>query len=114
MDSIHKTSILQRILNKKALKKVLIKIDTILNDEELESYYSSHKWIDKEYIQTYMIENKEKEKENIFSLYFATEYFKSKYKKEPILSELTPSEEELLLKYFFRLHRNFDKLFHLN
>lgn len=109
-----KLSFFQKLNNKITTNKVMNQLDQILNEEAIQKYYSTHKWIDDEYIQKYIKEDKSLEKNQIFSLYFATEYFKRTYHKEAILDQLSEEEKRKVFRYFFLIHKNFDKYFHIS
>lgn len=108
-----KLSLFQKLNNKITTNKVMNQLDQILNEEAIQKYYSSHKWIDDEYIRKYIKENESLEKQEIFSLYFATQYFKRTYQKEPNLDQLSEEEKRKVFKYFFLIHKNFEKYFHI-
>lgn len=110
-----KLNLLEKINNKILMNEAMKRIEPFINEEQLKTFFETHKGIEKKFFYDY-IGSKQKtiilekatpeDKKTLFSLYFATEYFKR---------NASPDEDEKskVAIYFYFINKNFDELFQI-
>lgn len=106
-----KLNYLDKIKNKMTEKRFLKKLDDLLSEEKMKSYFKQHSFIDEKYLFDFLQEHSTMQIEEpsfedikrMYSVYFSIEYYKRATNQEPTKAS------DFAIYYFF-IYRNIENL----